>query len=129
MKKYVFVDEVTKLVGSVVDELDSTFPNIPITQRYTEDFLRNCIAVDYATEVTIGMKYNPDTQQFEEVPPPTVDENPNIPIQPTTTYAQKLEELTKKNDILSAQLIAANEKSSILENCLVELAGEVYAKA
>lgn len=44
MKKYIFL--LNNKVHEIVDEYDAIFPNIPIHERYSNDFLDKCIIVE-----------------------------------------------------------------------------------
>ncbi|SFJ64532.1 hypothetical protein SAMN02910435_02522 [Ruminococcaceae bacterium D5] len=46
---------------------------------------------------------------------------------PAPTDAQRIAELAEENRVLKGQVAASQENAVILEECLVEMAGVVYA--
>lgn len=65
------------VVGTVISEFDDNFPNIPLTQRYSKDFLDNC--VQCPAETSVGMLY--ENGVFSE--PPVVESTAPPVIYPT----------------------------------------------
>ena len=53
--KYIYL--LNNVVAEIIPEIDDNFPEFTVTQRYSPDFLKKCIKIDNATEVSIGMKY------------------------------------------------------------------------
>lgn len=53
--KYVFVQN--GVVGAVIPEKDPTFPSIPISKRYSAEFLSSCVAVKDGVAVESGWLY------------------------------------------------------------------------
>lgn len=49
------------------------------------------------------------------------------PLAPVPTDAQRIAELAEENRVLKGQVAASQENAAILEECLVEMAGVVYA--
>ena len=49
------------------------------------------------------------------------------PVTPVPTDAQRIAELAEENRVLKGQVAASQENAVILEECLVEMAGVVYA--
>ena len=47
--KYVYATD--GIVREIISEINPTFPDIPIEERYTADFLDRCIVVNDDTEV------------------------------------------------------------------------------
>lgn len=53
-------------VMQIIPEEDPIFPGVPITDRYAQDFLDQCIIQKNADEVRCGMIYDPKTGIFAE---------------------------------------------------------------
>ena len=68
-------------VTEIIPDENSTFPGIPITQRYTSDFISRCITADDVSAIHAGMIYDPTTKTFSE---PPVPESTPVPV-PTPT--------------------------------------------
>lgn len=64
--KYVEISDDATHVKNVFSEFDSTFPNIPITERFSKDFLDSCIIVSDDIEVETGYIYNKGTNTFSK---------------------------------------------------------------
>jgi hypothetical protein len=62
--KYVYIEY--DRVINIIPEWDSTFPDIPITERYSAEFLSRCIVVDESVEVESGYLYNHETGVFTQ---------------------------------------------------------------
>lgn len=52
------------VVMEIIPDIDPTFPDIPIEERYPADFIAELMHVENGTEVEIGMEYNADTNSF-----------------------------------------------------------------
>lgn len=63
----VYVRLNNKVVEEIIPEFDPTFPNVPIEQRYPDDFVSRLIKVEGGVEV--GMVYGPETGEFSESEP------------------------------------------------------------
>ena len=131
--KYVYVDEDSS-VGSIISDEDPIFPGIPVEQRYSAVFLKQCIAVEdsVAEAIEAGSKYDPESSTFYVPEPPSVEENPDQPVDPDAgethkTYAEKLASLEAENKRLTSKLDATIQSNQMLEDCLVEMAEIVYA--
>ena len=53
-------------VKKIFSEFDPTFPNIPITSRFSKDFLDTCMVVEEDLEVEEGYVYNKETNTFSK---------------------------------------------------------------
>lgn len=131
--KYVYVGEDFS-VGSIFPEEDPVFPGIPVEQRFSSEFLKQCIIVEdsVADAIESGSKYDPESGTFYVPEPPSVEENPDQPINPDAgetqkTYAEKLAALEEENKQLASKLDASIQSNQMLEDCLVEMAEIVYA--
>ena len=75
--KYVFVQD--SIVGAVIPDKDPVFPGIPISKRYSTEFLSRCVAVKNSVEVQTGWLYQDGV--FTE-PVAEEVEGPNEPVDP-----------------------------------------------
>ena len=131
--KYVYVGGDFS-VGSIIPDEDPIFPGIPVEQRYSTELLKQCIAVEdsVAEAIEAGSKYDPESGMFYVPEPPSVEENPDQPVDPGAgesqkTYAEKLAALEAEHGQLTSQLDAPIQSNQMLEDCLVEMAEIVYA--
>lgn len=62
MKKFAYV--VDGKVNIIIDEFNKDFPNVPLEERYSKDFLEKC--VECGKDVREGMEYNSETGEFIE---------------------------------------------------------------
>lgn len=101
---------------------DPQFPDVPITDRYTAETLQGCIQVSEKTSVTLGDLWDPVAKKFvtPPVPAPLPDPDPNPDLPPTPTTGKRIQQLESK-------LTAAIESNNMLEGCVVDMAGVVYA--
>ena len=121
--KYLYIDEDSTL-AEIIPDFDPTFPGIPATKRYATDFLAKCIErtdEQISSEgIELGMLYDAEADTFKPAPEPEPE-----PEQPT--WAERIEALERGNKTLQAQLEASIQSNQMLEDCLVEMAGVVYA--
>lgn len=130
MNKYIFIDPNAHTVQEIIPEFVDDFPGVPITDRYSPDFLKDCIMrTDEEIEakgIAPGKIYFAETNEFQDPPPPPEPEpapEPE-PIPPTPTEAELLR---AENNKLKAQLSLMDERQTMLEDCILEMADEVYA--
>lgn len=90
---------------------------LPVEKWYGTDFAAQCM--EAPDEVKFGWVYDPETDTFSE-PSPEEDE-PETP-----TLEQQVETLTASNKLLKAQLQAQTERSDFIEDCIAEMAVQVY---
>ena len=64
--KYIEIASDGVTVKRILPEFDSTFPNIPITSRFSKGFLDTCMAVEEEMEVEEGYVYNKETNTFSK---------------------------------------------------------------
>jgi len=57
-------------VRELIPEKHPDFPGVPIKDRYTAEFLSQCVKVKDAEGIEQGMLYNPETGEFSAPPPP-----------------------------------------------------------
>ena len=80
--KYIYLSN--NVVIEIIPEEDPIFPGIPITDRYSPDFLSKCVAVDENVVVNANDIYDPVTQTFSTPapvdPPDPEPEQPTVPI-------------------------------------------------
>lgn len=129
---YLYINPETQILMEILPEEEEQFPGIPITERYSQEYLNQCI-IRTPTQINeqsivVGMQYDKEKDSWS-VPPmpepePTPDPEPE-PEQPT--WAERIEALERGNKTLQAQLEASIQSNQMLEDCLVEMAGVVYA--
>lgn len=56
--KYIRLDN-NAIVQEILPEYDTAFPGIPINERFSEEFLNECLEAADETEVETGMEYIP----------------------------------------------------------------------
>ena len=102
--KYVYIIENTAL--EIIPEFVDMFPGVPVSSRYSGDFLSQCVEVLDDVEVLIGWVYDPDTGKFSE-PPPMPEPEPV----PEPDLPSPLESLSdrKRMDSLEAAIDALVE--------------------
>ena len=62
--KYVFL--IDNMAREIIPEINPNFPDLPITARYTPEFLSQCVAVDDNEDVQICDIYDPETGKFSK---------------------------------------------------------------
>lgn len=64
----------SNIVEEIIPDIDPTFPDIPINERYPAEFISKLRYCDDGTDVETGMQYNEETDSFEyPSPSPVVD--------------------------------------------------------
>ena len=58
------------LVSEIVPDIDPTFPNVPIEERFPAEFIAELKYCADDTEVEVGMMYYEETDSFDYPPPP-----------------------------------------------------------
>ena len=132
--QYIYVNDDFS-VGAIICGEDPAFPGVPVEERFSADFLAKCVQVGDDTVIENGAKYDPESGTFyvpEPPAPPSVDENPEQPVNPDAgesqrTYAEKLANLGNENGKLKSQLQMQAQQQEFLENCLLEMGDVVYA--
>ena len=109
MKKYCLV--VNNVVIEMIPEFDVIFPDIPIEERYSREFLDDCIEVNEGVEVEVGDVYSDGS--FTKQPPVEIS-----PIEPEPTPGQpkdpelRIEELEQQ--LLEVQQYIINKEAEEL---------------
>ena len=71
------------LIGGIAQQMisdeDPVFPGVPIGDRYSAEFLEDCVHVDDSAEVHEGWEYR-DGIFVEPEPPAEPEEPPDIPV-------------------------------------------------
>jgi len=81
--KYIYLENFITL--EIIPEFNPSFPDIPITDRYSPEFMSHCVAVSDDTIVQEGWIYDVDTGTFSEPPEPI----PPEPVPDTRSPAEK----------------------------------------
>lgn len=101
---------------------DPQFPDTPLEDRYTAEFLEACLVVDDSVEVIFGYLWDSNIEKFvappQPEPQPEPDPDPDLP--PTPTTGERIHNL-------ESQLKASIQTNAMLEECLIEMASIVYA--
>ena len=67
MNKYIYLNNLN-VVWEILDEFSPDFPNIPIQNRYSKEFLNQCLIIDEeefnSLNITLNMIYNKETNTF-----------------------------------------------------------------
>lgn len=120
--KYIRINE-NNAVMEIIPDYHPVFPDIPIEQRYSPDFIAKLIQVSDETPVEQSWFYNPDDQTFSAPPPPEPGEPDPVPPEQVPTW----EVLEKENALLKQQVQALTEQAAFHEEIFVELAEVLYA--
>ena len=83
---------------------------IPVKAWYGETFAKSCMETN--SPVQIGWVYDPITETFS----PYVEPDPGV----------TLENLKEQNKLLKAQLQAQSDRADFIEDCIAEMATQVY---
>lgn len=123
--KYIYI--INDTVIEIIPDFDPALPNIPISDRYSAEFLSSCIEIEDSVEVLSGYLYDAETKVFSapvvpEPPEPPEPSEPPSPPEPT-----EIEQLQADNKKLKAQVTALSDNQDFYENCIVEMATIVYA--
>ena len=129
---YLYLDS-NSMLQEIISEYADSFPGIPITDRYSSEFLSHCII---RTEerlkeegIALGMLYDAETDTFTKPPTPPAPEPPPEPEpepgQPTWT--ERIKSLEAENKLLKEQISAQADQAEFYENCIAEMAAVVYA--
>lgn len=93
MNIYIHVSQIDNRVTTLVKETDPDFPNVPVEDRYSADFLSQCVVrTEEQVEeqgITTGMVYDADTDSFSEYISPEHDPEP----EPEEGYSVTQEEV------------------------------------
>lgn len=129
---YLYINPETQILMEILPEEDEQFPGIPITERYSQEYLNQCI-IRTPTQIeeqgiVVGMQYDKEKDSWSVPPMPEPEPEPGPEPEPEQpTWAERIEALERENKTLQAQLKASTQSSQMLEDCLVEMAGVVYA--
>jgi hypothetical protein len=100
---------------------------IQLPEESTQEEYQGLLLIEAPEDILSGDHYNSETQEwvrdsYQRDPQPDPEPEPE---QPTTE--ERLAALEKENKTLQAQLEASIQSNQMLEDCLVEMAGVVYA--
>ena len=130
-KFFLYVDE-TCTLAEIIPEENPDLPGVAVEDRYTADFLAHCVqrtSDQMADEsIKVGMVYDKESDTFSALPEPEPKPEPEPEPEPEQpTWTERIEALERENKTLQAQLDASIQSNQMLEDCLVEMAGVVYA--
>lgn len=129
---YLYINPETQILMEILPEEDEQFPGIPIIERYSQEYLNQCI-IRTPTQIdeqgiVVGMQYDKEKDSWSVPPMPEPEPTPEPEPEPSDpTYNERLTALERENKTLQAQLEASIQSNQMLEDCLVEMAGVVYA--
>lgn len=124
------------VLQEVIQENDPLFPGVAVEDRYSDEFLSKCIRrtdEQISSEgIELGMLYDAEADTFKPAPAPEPEPEPKPEPEPEPepeqpTWTERIEALERENKTLQAQLEASIQSNQMLEDCLVEMAGVVYA--
>jgi hypothetical protein len=104
--KYLLLDENFR-VKEIFYEEDSTFPGVPLSERYSKDLLDTLIGVENSILVEQGYALNKETGEWEYVDPPIYE--PTEKEIRRATLEEKVASLEFENIHLKAQLAETDE--------------------
>lgn len=87
---YVRLDE-NNFVTEIIPDIDPVFPDVPVSERYTADFVAALIYVDDSVEIACGMVYDKEAETFafpEPVARPPAEDTTEEDITDTGTLTQ-----------------------------------------
>lgn len=100
---------------------------IQLPEESTQEEYQGLLLIEAPDDILSGDHYNSETQEwvrdsYQRDPQPDPEPEPEQP-----TWAERIEALERENKTLQAQLEASIQSNQMLEDCLVEMAGVVYA--
>lgn len=84
-----YIHLISNTVTEIIPDVNPIFPSIPVAQRYTTDYLNQCITADDVSAIHTGMIYDPASKTFSD-PPALEPVIPTEPITPTPTTEEQL---------------------------------------
>lgn len=69
----------SSIVQEIIPEFVVEFPGVPITERYSKEFLSQCLEVADEVNVEQNWEYHPMENIFKPVPPPVIEALPEEP--------------------------------------------------
>lgn len=52
------------IVTEIIPDIDSTFPDVPIGERYPADFIEELLHIEDSIKIEVGMEYDEETGRF-----------------------------------------------------------------
>jgi len=99
--KYIYLNT-DNSVGAVIDEIDPLFPDVPISERYSSDFLSMCIV----SETSVPVGYIKTETGFEAPRSPEPGPQPEQPTETVTIVTM---------DDLAEQVFDLEVRTTMLE--------------
>ena len=118
---YILLDEHLR-VQEFIKEEDEIFPGIPLSERYSKEFLDSLVYVDDGIYLEEGYAFNEETQSWEYLDPPFEEY-----IGEENSLNTRIEELESENKLLKSQVQVLSDQMDFYEECIVEMAEVVYA--
>ncbi len=127
--QYVVLDSRGRAQEVLLQE-DPLFPNVPLEERYSMEFLNQCLQVPDSVDIILGNVWDSENGKFIAPPiPPTPDleEEPDPELPPSPTVRERLEAVEAENAKLKNTVAATVQSNAFLEECIVEMAAVIYA--
>ena len=114
---YLYINPETQILMEILPEEDEQFPDIPITERYSQEYLNQCI-IRTPTQIdeqgiVVGMQYDKEKDSWSVPPMPEPEPTPEPVSEPEPepsdpTYNERLktleEGMSDKDSALNAIL-------------------------
>lgn len=109
---YLYINPETQILMEILPEEDEQFPDIPITERYSQEYLNQCI-IRTPTQIdeqgiVVGMQYDKEKDSWSVPPMPEPEPTPEPVSEPEPepsdpTYNERLKTLEEgMSDVDSA---------------------------
>ena len=95
---YILLDQDLR-VKEFIPEIDETFPDIPLDQRYSPEFISQLIYIEDTAGIDYGYKFNEETKVWKYAEPSTYSSARNT----ETILLEKVAILEEENKTLKAQ--------------------------
>lgn len=97
---YLYINPETQILMEILPEEDEQFPGISITERYSQEYLNQCI-IRTPTQINeqgivVGMQYNKEKDSWSVPPTPEPEPTPKPELEPEPsdpTYSERLKAL------------------------------------
>lgn len=115
---YLYINPETQILMEILPEEDEQFPDIPITERYSQEYLNQCI-IRTPTQIdeqgiVVGMQYDKEKDSWSVPPMPEPEPTPEPVSEPEPepsdpTYNERLKTLEEGMSDMDSALNAILE--------------------
>lgn len=126
--QYVVLDSRGRALEILLQE-DPLFPNVPLEERYSTEFLSRCLQVPASVDIILGNVWDSESGKFiapPEPPTPEPSDEPDPELPPSPTMRERLEAVEAENAKLKNTVAATIQSNAFLEECIVEMAQVSY---